>query len=99
MQSKGEDASGDISSVDQDLDHEDSQYGHLVEHLVPGDEKVKRTDLWTRVFTRDSPSDLMVSVHRIGEDLIFDRSLREAMSNLAEPSGSLVFSPFMISAE
>ena len=99
MQAKIVDTGREESSAEEDMDHEDSQYGHLVAHLVRGDEKVKATDLWTRVFTRDVPESLQVSVHRIGDDLIFDKSLRDAMSSTVEPRGSLVFSPFMIPAQ
>ena len=62
----------------------DSDYGHLVSHLIEHDAPRKDTDQWTRVFSRDEEKGMMLPLHLIGPDLIFDKSMRQALSESNE---------------
>ena len=74
-------------------DADDSQYGHLVAHLVEEKVEKKGTEMWTRVFVRDTDSNTLPPIYEIGQDLIFNQSLRESVQKELEPTGEIVFSP------
>ena len=88
------------STLDRHVQNEDfdSEYGHLVTHLIEQDEELGKKEYWTRVFTRDSQVGLRVSIHMLGPDLIFDKSIRDSMGDTTQPTGEVLFSPFMIKA-
>ena len=54
---------------------------------------------WTRVFTRDEIAELQISVHTLGPDLLYDRSLREAAQQGEDGPGEVVFSPMLFRKE
>ena len=94
-----------VRHVQATLDHfvshnyADSEYGHLVQHLFEQEEHPDKNSYWTRVFSRDTEEGLQISIHQIGPDLIYDRSVREALSQQADLKGEILFSPFMFTAE
>jgi len=71
----------------------------LVSHLVDQEEHPDKNSYWTRVFSRDTEESLQISIHQVGPDLIYDRSVREALSQGADLKGNILFSPFMFTAE
>ena len=75
-------------------DGEDADYGHLVAHLIEQDTSTKDNDLWTRVFSRDDLGDNQLATPKIGPDLIYDKSLREAHGEAKDYTGEVLFSPF-----
>ena len=85
--------------VQSTLDHfevseaDDSQYGHLVDHLVASRDSRKVNEMWTRVFGVDGDNDLLPSVFPFGQDLIYNESLRESMRSSAVLQGEVIFSP------
>lgn len=58
------------------VEDNDSEYGHLVQHLIEQDLDHRDTNQWTGVFARDSVGTLQVPNKLIGPDLIYDRSVR-----------------------
>ena len=80
----------DMYEVQEDAD---SEYGHLVSHLVEQEDEAKITEMWTRVFTRDSVKSLEPAVFPIGPDLLFDRSVRDSHATVEDPTGAVLFSP------
>ena len=50
------------------------------------------------MFSRDTPSGLKISTHLLGPDLIYDKSIREAMNEASEATGEVLFSPFIFQA-
>ena len=42
---------------------------------------------------------MQIFIHKLGPDLIYDRSVREALSQSADSTGKFLFSPFMFTAE
>ena len=67
----------------------------VVDPVAAGDKGPKDTNKWTRVFTRDLGKNLQPGIYQIGPDLIYDRSIRNSMSELAEVTGEVVFSPMV----
>ena len=77
----------------------DSEYGHLVSHLIEQDIQPKDTSKWTRVFSTGIPDGVKVPIYPLGPDLIYDNSLRDSMGELTELKGEVVFSPYMFKAK
>lgn len=75
-------------------DNEDF-YDHLVGHLVEQDTQEKDTNMWTRVFAVDRRNDRLPGIYPIGADLIYDRSVRDTLTDFADVTGEVIFSPFM----
>ena len=50
------------------------------------------------MFSRDETADKRVSIHPIGQDLIYDRSIRDSLSELSAPDGGILFSPILFQA-
>ena len=71
----------------------------MVSHLVEQEEHPDKNSYWTRVFSRDTEEGLQISIHKLGPDLIYDRSVREALSQSADSKEKFLFSPFMFTAE
>ena len=71
----------------------DPEYGHLVDHLIDEDTDVKKSDMWTRVFTRSINPTVPLPLFPIGEDLNFDRSLRATLPDYTCRNGKVLFSP------
>ena len=61
------------------VEDEDSQYGHLIQHLIKQDTDSRDTNQWTGVFTRDSLNGRLVPNKLLGPDLIYDKSLRGSL--------------------
>ena len=74
------------ATLDHFVSHNDadSEYGHLVQHLFEQEEHPDKNSYWTRVFSRDIEEGLQISIFKIGPDLIYDRSVREALSEAAD---------------
>ena len=83
--------------MDQNLDQggDESDYEHLVQHLVEQDTNAKDTNKWTRVFKVEQGKSQSAGVYQIGPDLIYDKSVRDSLSALGEENGEVVFSPMM----
>jgi len=52
--------------------------------------------MWTRVFSRDAQHTGLRATFAIGDDLIFDQSLRAALYQMSRSSGQAIFSPLDI---
>ena len=76
----------------------DEEYGHLTAHLVEGAPRQAERHQWTRVFTRAEVLSLQISLHELGPDLIYDKSVREAAAQSTDVRGALVFSPTLFEA-
>ena len=57
----------------------ESEYDHLVSHLIEKEDDKLVPSQWTRVFSRDGPADKKVGIYKLGEDLIFDKSVRQVL--------------------
>ena len=68
-------------------------------HLVEKEEKESKNNIWTRVFSRDDIRDKRLALFPLGPDLIYDKSMRNAMSQLDVLSGEVLFSPLLIKKE
>ena len=42
---------------------------------------------------------MQLPIHRLGPDLIYDKSLRDSMGELGDAAGAVLFSPFMFCKE
>ena len=81
------------------LEDVDSDYGHLVDHLIDCDQKKNDNSHWTRVFSRDEEANKRIQIHKLGPDLIYDSSIRDSLQELSNPDGGILFSPFMFEAK
>ena len=43
--------------------------------------------------------DLRPSIHKLGEDLIYDKAMRDSLTTLMASEGEVVFSPFIFKRE
>ena len=77
---------------------DDSEYGHLVSHLIQQDGDLRDTNQWTRVFSRDGSKGKRVAIHLLGPDLIYDKSIRASLSLVSDFTGEVLFSPFLYKA-
>lgn len=82
-------------TLDHSLRHEqnESSYDHLVAHLVEDEQAIRDTNEWTRVFTRDGSRGRQIAIFTLGPDLLYDKSVRESLSDLEVSSGEVLFSP------
>ena len=82
-------------TLDRSLRHEEVEgsYDHLVAHLVEDEQDIRDTNEWTRVFTRDGARGRLVGIYRLGPDLLYDKSVRDSLSELQVSSGEVLFSP------
>lgn len=86
------------SCLDKIHNHEcsDDDEALLVLRSDSDDENQKTESFWTRVFSRDIKPDLHVGIYPIGPDLIFDASVRSALTSLNMQKGEILFSPLLI---
>ena len=73
----------------------DPTHGHLVEHLLDHEPGTQVNSMWTRVFSRDDLNELVPGIYPLGPDLIYDKSMRDALSTLAVSNGEVLFSPMI----
>ena len=77
----------------------ESEYGHLMAHLIEQDLPKADNTQWTRVVSRDRNPNLLPSIMPLGPDLIFNKSIRESLSDIADFHGEVLFSPLLFKAE
>ena len=83
---------GTLSQIESQTGQE-SEYGHLLAHLLDEDEDDRVVSSWTRVFSRSSLGNGRAAIYPLGPDLLYDRSLRDVMSQNEACSGEILFSP------
>ena len=71
----------------------DRDYEQLVAHLFPEEEQEGKSHRWTRIFSSKDAVDKQVALHELGPDQRYDTALREALSQVGDYSGEILFSP------
>ena len=84
----------DIIATDLDPD-----YGHLVAHLVDDEAPGSIINYWTRVLSCDDLGNLAPAIHKLGDDLQYDKAVRDSLADLEAEGGEVLFSPFIFKRE
>ena len=71
----------------------DRDYEHLVAHLFPEEEQEGKSHRWTRIFGSKDAADKQVALHELGPDQRYDTAVREALSQVSDYTGEILFSP------
>ena len=71
----------------------DRDYDHLVAHLFPEEEQEGRSHRWTRVFSCKDAVDQQVALHELGPDQRYNTAVREALCQVSDYTGEILFSP------
>ena len=87
-----------ILPVVETAESRDRDYDHLVAHLFPEEEQEGRSHRWTRVFSCKDAVDQQVALHELGPDLRYAAAMREALSQVDECTGEILFSPQLYKA-
>ena len=72
---------------------------HLISHLLDYQEEEKVPSEWTRVFSRSDIGVKRAGVFPIGPDLIYDKSMRDALFDQGDFAGCVLFSPLNFRAQ
>ena len=88
-----------VLSVVETTDVRDRDYDHLVAHLFPEEEQEGRSHRWTRIFGCKDAVDQQVALHELGPDQRYDSAMREALSQVEDYTGDILFSPQLFKAK
>jgi hypothetical protein len=83
----------DKFALNADFDDHESFLHQIIDDEDPASKSI---NLWTRVFSRPADDQRTPGIFNLGPDLLLDQSLRDSLSQLAEPRGQLLFSPLEI---